>query len=263
MILGGLITGVTAYLIALVLVYQFQRSFMYFPPAKYYSPVEAPLPEFEEIKFETAEGTYVTAWWSAPKDNAPVFMFFHGNGSAVYSNAHIFKDLLDQGYGIWSVGYPGYPGSTGKPSETAITSAAVEQYNLLKEKGYDGERIILYGTSLGSAIAVDVARKRSVSKIILEAPFYSMYHMVKLKMPIFAFKPLVKDKYENFDALQSLEVPMLWIHGDRDRVIPIGEGRRLFDGYAGPKESLVIPGGSHVNAWVSGGREQILEFAKN
>jgi len=84
-------------------------------------------------------------------------MVFHGNASSVYSNHDIFHDLMNEGYGVWSVGYPGYPGSEGKPSQADLTLAAERQYELILERGIKPENIIFYGTSLGSGVAAQLA----------------------------------------------------------------------------------------------------------
>jgi len=79
---------------------------------------------------------------------------------------------------------------------------------------------------------------------------------------VFAYPFMVEDKYRSHAALETQKVPMLWIHGTADQVIPFGQGQKLFDSYGGPKESLVIQGGNHSNLWISGGREKISEFFK-
>ena len=260
MIISLLIIGVMGYLAGLVLVYKFQRSFMYIPPREYKNPAEFSLPEMQVIRVDWSKTEYVTAWWAPPEDGNPVIMFFHGNGGAVYHDAHIFRDLIDRGIGVWVTGYPGYPGASGKASQSAMETATFVQFDLLKSDYAPDREISLYGTSLGAAQAVHLARRRQVNQMILEAPFHSMTRMVRLKMPIYAFDPLIKDKWENDVLINEIDVPLLWLHGRRDRVIPMREGQRLFDLYEGPKDSLIIDDGDHVNIWVSGGRERIMSF---
>lgn len=258
--LKAVIILIVIYLAVLITVFLLQRKAMYFPPQKYLSPEVTGLENVNEIKVKTSAGDEVTAWWRPPSTQQSVVMFFHGNGSAVYDGWFIYDDFINQGYGVLGVGYPGYPGATGKPSETALVLAAEFQYDFLIEQGIDPSLIYIYGTSLGAGVAAQLAARRHVGKIVLEAPFYSMTDMAKISMPWFAFKPLIRDKYQSFRVLEDVDVPILWLHGTNDKVIPIAEGQRLYDGYVGPKEKMIVSGGQHSNLWISGGRERIISF---
>jgi len=107
-------------------------------------------------------------------------MVFHGNASSVYSNHDIFRDLINQGYGVWSVTYPGYPGGEGKPTQEKLTLAAQWQYDLLLAKGIKPENIIFYGTSLGSGVAAQLAVTHKPALLIMDAPFNSVLDMGRI-----------------------------------------------------------------------------------
>ena len=93
----------------------------------------------------------------------------------------------------------------------------------------------------------------------MDAPFNSMLDMGKLRMPFLAVSLLMKDKFRSDVALQSYEGPMIWMHGVKDRIVPIAQGQKLYDGYDGPKSAHVFEGGYHTNLWGIGGREIVLE----
>ena len=250
------------YILALIGIYVIQRSFMYFPPASHPGLKSTSLTDMEIVTVKSDDGNTVPAWWQAPREDMPVIMFFHGNGSSAYDGQFIYQHFIDLGFGILGAEYPGYPGATGKPSETAIVAAALAQYDYVRAQSIKGEHIYLYGSSLGTGVAAQLAAQREVGKIVAEAPFNSMLDMAQMSMPLFAFSPLIKDHYRSDQALAGQDVPLLWLHGTADQVIPLSQGQKLYDQYDGPKEKLIIKGGDHSNLWVSGGREAITVFFK-
>ena len=259
--------AVAAYLAVTAFVFFTQRSFQYFPPDVYVTPQAAGV-DMKEINYSMRPGVGagvdivpdLTFWYAAPEsDTAPVIMFFHGNGSAVYSNAHIFKDLIAQGYGVVSVAYPGYPGNGGRVMQDAIVRAAKFQRDWLGSQGIADERIVYFGTSLGSGVAAQLAAIDSPALLIMDAPFNSMLDMGKLTMRFLPAGLLMKDRFRSDRALQDYDGPMIWMHGTKDRIIPISQGQKLYDGYDGPKSAHVFEGGYHTNLWGLGGREIILE----
>ena len=251
---------VIIYMVPLLLVFFFQRSFMYFPPDIYLSPADVNL---NAVEIENTHGkrAQTTSWRLDPKGDNPVVMFFHGNGSAVYSNHDIYRDLNAQGYGVLGVGYVGYPslgGALGKPSQRAIVEAAAEQYDTLVDNGISPDRIIFYGTSLGSGIAAQLAALRKPAMLIAEAPFNSTLDIGRQSMPIFPVRFLMRDKYRSDMALSGLDIPLVWLHGTKDTIIPVSQGQKLYDSYNGPKTHIIIEGGQHTNLWALGGKEFVI-----
>lgn len=255
-------TLVVVYIGVLIALYFLQRSFMYFPPSDKPRLSEASLANISEVEIVSSAGDNAIAWWAQPTDNHPVVMFFHGNGSSVYDGRFIYQYLMSQGFGILAVEYPGYPHTSGNASEDSIIAMALAHYDFLKDKKIPAQKIYLYGTSLGAGVAVQLSAQRDVGKMVLEAPFNSMMDMVRLRMPFAAFPFLIKDKYLSDLALRNQGVPILWVHGTKDRVIPLRQGQKLYDGYNGPKEKFIIEGGDHNDLWISGGRDAITEFLK-
>ena len=237
-------------LYALVVVAAFfgQRKLLYFPPQIYHVPPDS----FEEIRTTTGD----MGWYSPAIEDRPTLMVFHGNGSSIDSNMHIFRDLQAAGYGVWSVGYPGYPGNEGKPTQVNLVNAAIAQYETLRDMGV--AKIVYYGTSLGSGVAAQLSAKYEPDLLIMDAPFNSVTEMARQQMPFIPTRLLLKDKWESGGALEDLTVPLIWIHGTADVVIPIVEGQKLYDGYSGVKSSHKIPNAHHTNTWLSGGREIVL-----
>ena len=225
-----------------------QRKIMYFPPNFYHSPPT----DMMEVRTDSGG----LGWYSPAIDDRPTVMIFHGNASSIDSNMHIFRDLQTAGYGVWSVGYPGYPGTPGKPTQSNLVQAATEQYQHLSGLGV--ERIAFYGTSLGAGIAAQLASDYQPDLLIVDAPFNSVADMARRQMPILPTSILLKDKWRSDQALEGLTVPLIWIHGEQDRVIPLAQGQKLFQRYSGPKSGHILTGGNHNNGWLNGGREITL-----
>lgn len=248
------------YLALVALVYVLQRNFLYFPPQIYLTPEAVGLSGFREVNIEGTDNREITAFWSPPAtDEHKVVMFFHGNGSAVYSNHDIYRDLAAIGVGVLGVGYPGYPGSDGHPSQKEIEIAASLHRDFIIDQGIDAQRLVYFGTSLGSGIASQLAEQHPPALLILDAPFNSILDMGRRQMPFLPVKLLMKDKYRSDQALSGLNMPLIWIHGTVDKVVPLSQGQKLYDGYKGPKSAHIIEGGQHTNLWYLGGRNIVLK----
>jgi len=258
------LAALTLYLIAAAAMFMLQRKLLYFPPDTYLTPSAVGVEMSEiEMRFGDCEG-WATAWYAPPSEpDGKVIMVFHGNGSAVYSNHDIFRDLMNKGYGVWSSGYPGYPGRSpvlAKSSEDNLVAGAKVQYeHLVDVEGVKPENVIFYGTSLGSGVAAQLAAKHRPSLLVMDAPFNSVLDMGRKQVPWLPVSLLMKDKFQSDKALAELDIPLIWIHGTADRVIPISQGQKLYDGYNGPKSAHVIEGGQHTNLWFLGGREIVLQ----
>ena len=254
------IVVVLIYVAGLASAYSLQRRFMYLPPINVPKLEETNMIGFSEVPIKTVLGDEIIAWWHAPEEGEPIVMYFHGNGSAIAQDRMIYQDLQARGFGVLAVEYPGYPGATGKPTQDGLVASAVSHYDFLIEFGAAPADINLYGTSLGAAVAAQLASQRPVAKIVVEAPFNSMVEMSRMRAPMFAHPSLVHDQYLSYKALEGLDIPLLWLHGTSDIVIPKSQGQKLFDSYDGPKEYMIITGGRHSNLWVSGGQDRIVEF---
>lgn len=273
------------YSVVCALAFWGQRSFIYIPPPNYSSPEAAGLSQMQEVNLSA----YTTSWWIPPvstdnevdnqannKIGKPVILFFHGNGSAVYSNDHIFKDFIAQGYGLLSVGYTGYPHARqdGKalihkptthkptpsptPNQSQLLRDARRNYQFLRAENIKPEQIIFFGTSLGSAIAAQLSAEYTPALLIVDAPFNSLSDMARQTMPLLPTDWLLKDKFDSAKALQGLSMPLLWTHGTDDTIIPIAQGQKLYDSYQGPKSRHIIKGGKHTDLWQKGADNIII-----
>lgn len=246
------------YALLVLVVFTYQRRMLFPAPPVYLTPEAVGVSEMNEVNIQTELGR-LTAWWSPPRVGCrTAVMVFHGNGSAVFSNVDIFRDLIDAGYGVWSAAYPGYPGSDGEASEASLVEAAILQYDLLRRNMGDDRLIYAYGTSMGSGVAAQLSVHRPIDRLFLDAPFYSIADLAKTNLWWLPVNRMLKDPFRSYDALAESNVPLIWTHGTKDTIVPIGEGQKLYDAYPGPKDFLIIEGGDHTNLWGLGGREFVM-----
>lgn len=241
--------GVLAYGAFLSWLYIRQRDLLFPADKQRTTPAAAGLPAFESVAITPD----LTSWWHAPADDrAPIILYFQGNGGALAGRARLFRDMASWGYGVLAVGYPGYGGNPGAPSEDRLIAAAKANHDWLTAKGIAPNRIILYGHSMGSGVATGLAVERPAAGLILESPFTSLADVVALQMPLVPAGLLTKDKFQSAKRITRVKMPVVWVHGDQDRLIPANMGRRLYDRIPGEKCGAVIAGGDHDNLWGMG-----------
>ena len=132
-----------------------------------------------------------------------------------------------------------------------------------RDKGIEPGRLVYFGTSLGSGVASQLAENHPPALLILDAPFNSILDMGRRQLPFLPVKLLMKDQYRSDEAIKNLNVPMIWTHGTADKVVPLTQGQKLYDGYNGPKSAHIIKGGQHTNLWGLGGKTIVLNALQN
>jgi fermentation-respiration switch protein FrsA (DUF1100 family) len=168
---------------------------------------------------------------------SPVLLYFHGNGGGLYLRRERIEALAGAGYGVFIVGYRGYSGSTGRPTEKALVADGLLAYDYLTAQGVAPSRIVLYGESLGTGIATQVASQRQTSAVILEAPYGSVASEAKAHFGIFPIDWLLLDRFDSMAHIGRINVPLLIMHGSKDSVIPARSSHALFDSAKEPKST--------------------------
>ena len=167
-----IILAILAYGGVLALMYVFQRSLMYFPDRARTPPAAAGLPQAEEVALTSSDGESLIAWYVPPQGSKPLVIYFHGNGGALNLRADRFRWLTTDGFGLLGLSYRGYGGSSGKPSESGLLLDAMAAYDFAAAR-FPAGRIVLWGKSLGTGVAVALAVERPIGGLILDAPFTS------------------------------------------------------------------------------------------
>ena len=241
------------------LMYVAQRSLMYFPDRQRTPPAAAGLPSAEEVVLDSEGGERVIVWHVPPSGEQPVLIYFHGNGGALLHRADRFRALTAHGIGLVAVSYRGYGGSTGSPSETGFIADGEAAYRFTAGR-YPTQRIVLFGESLGTGVAVALAAVHPIGGLILQAPFTSAADVASLVYWFLPVRLLMKDPFYSDRRIAKVTVPVLILHGVRDRVVPIALGERLYALANEPKQFVRLPNGGHNDLDGHGALEKVRAF---
>jgi uncharacterized protein len=244
---------------AVALMYVFQRSLMYFPDRARTPPAAAGLPQADEVTLTSSDGERLIAWHIAPRNDKLVVLYFQGNAGALNLRADRFRALTADGNGLIALAYRGFGGSSGRPSEGGLIRDAQAAYDFAVAR-YRTARIVLWGESLGTAVAVALAAERRVAGVILDAPFTSAADVGAKAYPFAPVRWLIKDTFRSDRRIARATAPLLVLHGAGDRVVPIAFGERLFALAHEPKRFVRFPHGGHVNLDDFGAMDVVREF---
>lgn len=258
----GLIgTALAVYGVLVVALFFFQRSLLYHPNQTVPDPAEFGVPEMAAVRIPTEDGFDLLGWWRAPLDESrPVIAYFHGNSGHIGNRADKVRDYLDAGYGVLLLSYRYNAGSGGSPSEEALFADARAGLAFLKKEGVADKRVVPYGESLGSGAAVAMAATQPVGALVLEAPYDNM---AKLAQHHYWYTParwLARDRLDSASRIAKVAVPILIVHGERDRIIPQKFARRLFEAAPEPKEAHFLPEAHHNDLLDYGLARYVIDF---
>lgn len=233
------------YLLILASLYVMQRRLMFAANPTRIQLDQADLPGVTEVIMETHQGDKLICWHGLAKPGRPTFAIFHGNGGNIGWRGDIFRELMTKGYGVFMLGYPGYGGSDGSPSETAFMEAADLSYAHLRQLGIPANDIVIFGESLGTSVATQLAARQESLALVLVAPMESVLHVAQSQYPYIPVKWLLKDPFRTDLHIGKVDEPLLIVHGSNDDVIPIDNSRTLFKLANEPKSLEIIERGGH------------------
>jgi fermentation-respiration switch protein FrsA (DUF1100 family) len=217
------------------------------------------LPEAEEVTLKASDGVPLVAWHVAPRDYKPVIIYFHGNGGALRYRVGRFRKLISDGIGIVAVEYRGYGGSGGSPTEPGLIADGEAAYAFAAAH-YKTQQLVLWGESLGTAIAVRLAAERPVARVILEAPFTSAAAVADLRYWYLPIRLLMKDQYRSDAFIGRIIAPVLILHGVHDHTVPFAMGMRMFELTKAPKHIVRFLDGDHENLDANGALRAVAQF---
>jgi hypothetical protein len=259
------IAAVAALLIWTVVLMMFEERFIYFPqkyPQGLYDQARS-IPGLRDCWIKTEDGLRIHGWF-APADSArATFVMAHGNAGNISHRYPLLRSLQRHRFNVLMFDYRGYGRSEGSPSEEGIYKdgrAALDYALTLPEVRQD--RLILWGTSLGGAVAVDVATNRHVAGLILESTFTSAKDVARLVYPFLPVQLFMHTRLNSVEKIKTVNTPLFVIHGSLDSIIPIGLGRKLFDAANEPKEFYEIPAADHNDTFFVGGDEYVSRIQK-
>jgi uncharacterized protein len=249
-----------SYLAILFYLFLFQRQLLYFPDRSH--PFLAGLPQLgvREVTLQTADGLALSSWFLPPPNGAPTIAYFHGNGGNIAYRADRLMRFARAGYGMLLVEYRGYGGNPGSPSEAGFNADADAAYEFLRRQGIAGERLVLYGESLGSAVAVRLAATQKIGALILESPFTSIAAVAQYHYPLMPAALLVWDRFDALARIGEVAAPVLFLRGGRDRVVPPRLGDALFDAAPEPKRHWFAADAGHEDLARFGALDAAIAF---
>jgi fermentation-respiration switch protein FrsA (DUF1100 family) len=235
---------------------------LYHPDPSLPAPETVGVPDVEPVIIKTIDGLPLASWFQKPADDSkPVLLFFQGDTGALADRIGEFTPYIRNGYGIFLLGYRGFGGNPGTPSERGLYRDARAAIGWLETQGYALNRVVFYGHSLGTGIAVEMAVEYSGAKaVVLEAPYTTLPNTVVLDMPLLRASWFMKDRYDNLSKMAKIKIPLLIIQGTADEVIPVEQGRQLYAAARGPKEAQFVPDAGHTNLYDFGEAEMVMDF---
>jgi fermentation-respiration switch protein FrsA (DUF1100 family) len=237
----------------------FESSFIYFPARTLDAGPRDYGLAADEVRPTASDGVRLHGWWIHGRGQR-VLVWFHGNAGNISHRLDNAKRLVDRlGLDILLVDYRGYGLSEGSPDEAGLYRDGLAMYDEATRRGFPPERIVLFGRSLGAAVAVEVALARRAGALILETPFRSVPAMAR---DLYFFVPgfLIRSRFDVEAKIARVDVPTLILHGDRDEIVPLAHAVRLFELARPPKRFYLIRGAGHNDTYLTGGEAYLREW---
>jgi len=251
---GSILTiALIGYLVMLLLVFFFQKNMVYLPSRDLSMvPGDAGM-AYEKLRLVTSDNIRISAWFIPSPQRRGTVLFCHGNAGNISHRIDSIRIFHDIGLDVLIFDYRGYGSSEGSPGEkgTYLDAEAAWRY-LVEEKGTPPEEIVLFGRSLGSAVAAEIALKHGGGLFISESGFTSIPELGASLYPFLPVKLLARYSYDTLRKVQHITLPKLFIHSPDDEIIPYRQGRMLFERAAEPKRFLEIRGGHNEGFILSG-----------
>ncbi|MBB4186202.1 hypothetical protein GGE07_002852 [Sinorhizobium terangae] len=247
-----------AYVSLVGLTYVSQRTILY--PGASWMPTPEQASWGENVSIRTPDGETLHATYSQAEPGKASVLFFLGNADRIGNYDFLAQALALRGIGLLTISYRGYPGSTGAPSEPGLMTDGLAAFDWLA--GRTEGKIVVLGQSLGSGVAVNTARQRPASAVVLVSAYLSVLSLAEARYPFFPVSLLIKDPFRSDLRIAQVRQPKLFIHGRRDAIIPLSSGKALFDIASEPKRMLVYDGSGHNDLWDARMVGDIIRFVE-
>ena len=250
---------IVIYLSLLVILFIFQRNLMYHPQENNYFGDKLEV-EIEKVNITTIDNINLLGWFHKKDLNKfKTIIYFHGNAGTLDNRIHKLNHFKDMDVNFLIIAWRGFSGNQGSPSEKGLYMDGQSAVNWALKKGVIEEDIILYGESLGTGIATDIAQHKNFAGVILETPFTSMINAAKEFYPYIPVNLLVKDRFENFKKIKNINSPILIMHGEQDTIVPFTMGKKMYQLANEPKYSYFTKHDDHMMVY----DEPMIKTLKN
>ncbi len=244
-----------------MILFIFQRKILFNKSSKPGSPIEYNLDNTKEEIIITDDNIELLSWYHFGNKNLPLLVYFHGNSFHIGDRANRIKKYIDQNWSVLIVSWRGFAGTKGKPTEKNLYKDGEGTIRWISENtGFKLNQVVIYGESLGTGVAIELATKYQFLSVVLEAPFTSIEDIAKKRYRIFPTKYLVKDKFDNYSKIDSLKTPLLVISGKRDEIVPHDHSIKLYEKAKVKKKCVFIDEAIHNNLYDFGIEKDVIEF---
>jgi len=234
------------YFLILISTYIFQRDLLYHPGENNYFGDSLTV-KIEKIKIKTQDNIELLSWYHNKNLNDyKTILFLHGNAGSLENRIHKINHFKDMNVNFLLISWRGFSGNKGKPTEKGLYEDARSAVEWLQSKGVEESNIIIYGESLGTGVATEIAQNKNFAGVILESPFTSMIDAGKNKYPYLPVKFLLKDKYESNKKIKNIKRPILIMHGKVDNIVPFEMGKKMYELANQPKYSYFSEYDDHM-----------------
>jgi len=224
-----LLVFVAIYFFVLISTYIFQRNLLYHPMENNYSGDKLNV-SVTKIKIKTQDNIELLSWYHNKDSNKyKTILFLHGNAGSLENRIHKINHFKDMNVNFLIIAWRGFSKNKGSPTEKGLYKDARGAVEWLKSKSIEESDIIIYGESLGTGVAVEIAQNKNFAGVILESPFTSMVDAGKDKYPFLPVRLLLKDKYESDKKIKNVNSPILIMHGKVDKIVPFHMGKKMYE----------------------------------
>lgn len=247
----GAVLGLS-YLTIMLLMWLFQERLLYLPGLgreHLATPADVGL-EWRSVALTTEDDLRLDAWWLPAENPRAALLFLHGNAGNISHRLASLEQFNRLGLSVLILDYRGYGKSEGRPSEAGTALDADAGWRWLKEEsGHDPDRLVIFGRSLGAAVAAELATRADPAALILESPFRSAPKLGQRLYPWLPVRALARLDYPTIEYVTQQSAPLLVIHSEDDEIIPFAEGQAVYEAAPQPKTLLTIQGG-HNNGFL-------------
>lgn len=217
----------------------------------------------EDVWFRSADGVALHGWWIAHPRPRGTLLYCHGSSGSIAHRVEVFRQLAKLRMNVFAFDYRGYGRSEGVPSERGLYADARAAYDhLVDERGASAAEIVLFGHSLGGAVAIETARARAAAGLVLQSTFTDLKDMARSIYPQLPLHWVTRNQFRSIEKVAELTLPKLFIHGTEDRTVPLAVGRRLFEAAAAPKDLYLVERADHNDVHLQGGAAYVRRLER-
>ncbi len=253
---------VAVYIGVCVKLYAAQDQILFQPAIGPEDVTDAGVPGLSEVTLHTADGLALTAWYKAPTAGRPVIVYFHGNSGNLADRGLRMQIFDGFGWGELFVEYRGFGPNPGVPGQDGFNLDALAAYQFLRDAQVPADKIVLYGESLGTGVAVRLAAERQVAAVVLDSPFVSVAAVAQERYWFVPAALLIKNPFYLRARIREIHAPLLVMQGALDHVVPPAQGKAVFAAALPPKEFWAGPRTTHTDVLESGGAAVMRDFVR-